>query len=230
MSRTIQLHNTRRPRQGRARSEAKSSLEGPLQNSRTWNVLSMQMPMFNNTLKKDNSVHNFIQTTDLNTVFTSSGTVPQYYARSFTLNDVAQVGSFQSLFDQYRIKEIEVWLVPGLNASTSIQGTSSTLTTVTDYDDDNTPTSLTALQQYTNATVTQSTNGHYRRWKPHVAEALYSGAFTSYGNITAPWIDIASSGVKHYGFKAGVNTSASGSATVSFQLIFRIHFQCRNVF
>jgi len=210
---------------------ARSSLDGPATNSRTWNIMSQTMPMFNNTLKKDNSVHKFIQTTDLTTVFTSSTTNPVGYARSFTFADLAQYTSFSTIFDQYKITDIEVWLSPGFtNSSSFTPGTSGYLYTVTDYDDDTTPSSVTNLQQYTNCIMTPGFMGHYRRWKPHVAEALYSGAFSSYGNISAPWIDIASNSVKHYGFKAMVAPAASSATVVSYQLTMRLHFECRNVF
>jgi cellobiose phosphorylase len=153
------------------------------------------------------------------------------YARSFTFTDLAQYSSFSAIFDQYRITDIEVWLIPGLSTSALQSGVSGNYYTVTDYDDDTTPTSSTALTQYTNVMQTPLNQGQYRRWKPHVAEALYGGgAFTSYGNIPAPWIDVASNSVKHYGFKAISAGAASSGTVISFQLIVRIHFECRNVF
>lgn len=125
--------------------------------------------------------------------------------------------------------------MPGLlpEGSTAAVGVSGMCYTVTDYDDDTTPSvaSSNALQQYTNMMMGPPNNGHYRKWKPHVAEALYGGgAFTSYGNIKAPWIDMASPSVKHYGFKAFVSTASNTGTVQPFDMTFRMHFECRNVF
>lgn len=214
----------------RRKGSKTSNFGGRSASSKVWNVNNQQMPLYNGVQKKDNSIHRFIQTTDLNTVVASNTTGPTFFSRSFTLNDITQVSSFQTIFDQYRITEIETWLMPGLSNLNVNVGASNTLYSVIDYDDDASPPSIAALQQYTNCIVTNPSNGHYRRWKPHVAEALYSGAFTSYGNIKAPWIDMASPSVKHYGLKAGMTAAPSTSSIVSLQLIIRVHFECRNVF
>jgi hypothetical protein len=212
-------------------SGARSSLNGPATNSRVWNNINGVMPMYNNTLRRDNSVHNFIQEVDLGNVFTSSTAMQVGYARSFKFNDLTQYTSYTSIFDQYRFVDIEVWLLPGLSTSALQSGVSGNLYSATDYDDDNTPTSSTQFQQYTNSIQTPLNMGHYRRWKPHVAQALYGASlFTQFGNLTAPWIDSGSVAVAHYGFKALTAGAASSGTVVSFQLIARIHFQCRNVF
>jgi hypothetical protein len=184
------------------------------------------MPGFNNTLKKDNSVHRFIQTTDLGAVFATSAVLPTFYARSFAYTDVIQYTSYQALFDQYKIDEIEIWMQAG-QAGNNNANTYPTWYSAIDYDSDSAASALSTLQQYTNVITTPLTQGHYFRFKPHVAEALYSGAFTSYGNIKSPWIDSASPGVKHYGFTVGVNVTP---AAVQMNMVIRLHFSTRNVF
>lgn len=193
--------------------------------SQTWQSQAQPWPAFNNTLKKDNSEHHFIQTNDLGVVVTTSTTVPVFYARSFTYTDVNQVTSFTAIFDQYRIDEVEVWMVPNLSATTN--NSPSLWYSVVDYDDAVAPTMLATLQQYTNVIMTPMSNGHYVRFKPHCAEAVYAGAFTSYGNILAPWIDSTSSSVQHYGFKAGFNSTPNAYGV---QMVIRFHFSCRNVY
>jgi hypothetical protein len=37
-----------------------------------------------------------------------------------------------------------------------------------------------------------------------VSTALYAGSFTSFGNVSSPWIDMASPNVEHYGVKIGM--------------------------
>jgi hypothetical protein len=213
------------------RSQAKSSLNSPAINSKLWNAAAQQWPAFNNTLKKDNSIHKFVQLIDLNTVITSNTSANVAYSRAFAFNDLPQVTSLQTLFDQYRITDIEVWLNPGIQAgSTYNPGTSGYMYTVTDYDDAANLASPSAALQYTNVMQGPSQMGHYRKWKPHVAEALYGGAFTSFGNIAAPWIDMASPGVQHYGFKAITTAASSSSNVTSWSLTVRYHFETRNVF
>lgn len=216
----------------RNKQSSSSSLDGPATKTMLWNAQAQPMPCMHNTLKKDNKIHRFIQSSNLTTVLTSNTSAFQGYARSFTFSDLVQATSFQTIFDQYRITDLEVWLIPGYtNSSSFTPGVSGQLYTVTDYDDDTTPSSSNNLLQYTNVMQGPPILGHYRRWKPHVAEALYGGgAFTSYGNIPAPWIDMSSSSVKHYGFKAGVDPAGSSGSVVSYGLNIRIHFECRNVF
>jgi hypothetical protein len=216
----------------RAKSQAPSGMMGPATNSQLWNAVSQQWPRFNNTLKKDNSIHKFVQLIDLNTVLVTNSTVAVAYSRAFTFADLPQQSTIASLFDQYKITDIEVWFNPGLtNSSSFAPGTAGYVYTVTDYDDDsNLPSSAQALQ-YTNVMQSPANMGHYRRWKPHVAEALYgSGAFSSYGNIKAPWIDMASPNVKHYGFKAYATAATNTASQVSYSLTVRFHFETRNVF
>lgn len=222
--------NTRRKGRHGKRQEQASSLVSARVQSKLWNVTSQPWPSFNNTLKRDNSVHHFIQTTDLGTVITSSTVGAVFYARAFTFTDITQSSTLGSLFDQYRISEIETWLIPGNVASSQGFGSGSYVYTATDYDDDTAWSTLAQAQQYTNLMQGGYNNGHYRKWKPHVAEALFAGTFTGYGNIKAPWIDVASSSVKHYGFKAAVSTAANSNVVQTYSLTVRIHFECRNVF
>jgi hypothetical protein len=211
---------------GKNRSQG-SSLSARGSSTKIWNISAQAMPAYNNTLKKDNSVHRFIQTTDNGVVFSSNASIPTFYARAFTFGDVVQQSSFATLFDQYKIAEVEVWISPVISAASASVPAPVTWYSVVDYDDATSPTALSTFQQYTNVVTTPTTSGHYIRFKPHVAESLYSGAFTSFGNIKAPWIDVASPSVQHYGIKVGCNVSAT---TINFQLQMRLHFECRNVF
>lgn len=193
----------------------------------TWNTIDMAVPHFGNVAVTDNRVYNFVQMKNLTTVITGSNSVPTFLGQSFNVNaHVNQWSSFANIFDQYRVACIEAWLIPGMSGTTTTNTGTQSLYSVTDYDDANTPSSNDNLLQFTNVIVSPSTNGHYRKWVPHIAEAAYSGAFSSFANKTAPWIDVASSSVQHYGLKAGLDAGA----TVSVQLYVRMHLQFRNVF
>lgn len=156
--------------------------------------------------------------------FTTSVTVATFSALGFTIGALDQISPLTALFDQYRIKEVEVWIVPQLDASISVP--QSNFATVIDYDDTNTLTTYAQALDYVNCVTANGAMAHYRRFVPHVAAAAYSGAFTSFMNVTAPWIDAASSGVIHYGIKAA---STVGTKVCVYDATYRLHTQWRNL-
>lgn len=151
--------------------------------------------------------------------FTSSSTVPIGYAFNLPLNALSGFASYTVLFDQYRIEQIEVWLEPSVVASLQ-----ASLVTVVDVDDSNTPTSFGQVGDHQGALIGPSNMGRYHCWKPHMAVAAYSGAFTSYSNQVAGWIDCASPAVQHYGFKSWctlTNTAIAFNVTYRAVVSFR---------
>lgn len=131
--------------------------------------------------------------------FATSVTVPTFSSWVFALSQCASVSQYTSLFDQYRFDQIEVWLEP-LNDTTA--SASAPFASAIDLDDANVPTAFNECADRQGALIGTSIAGRYHKWKPHMATAVYSGAFTSFANDVADWIDVASSGVQHYGLKA----------------------------
>lgn len=174
--------------------------------------------------QSSNAIFSIDQDVLLQAWFTTSVTVATFSAVGFVISALDQFSTLAALFDQYRIREIEVWIVPQLDASISVP--QSNFATVIDYDDSNLLTTYAQALDYVNCVSTNGAMAHYRRFVPHVAAAAYSGAFTSFMNVTAPWIDAASSGVIHYGIKAA---STAGTKTCVYDLTYRIHSQWRNV-
>lgn len=217
---------------GARRARQKKSPESLLRSVRTpitsvWNSLDQQIPHFSSVGSLDNKVFNFVQMKNLTTVLTGSVSVPTFYAVSFNASThINQWTSFNAIFDQYRIMGIEAWIIPGMTGTTTTNNQTQSLYSVTDYDDASTPSSTDNLLQFTNVIVSPSTNGHYRKWRPHIAVASYSGAFTSFANKPSDWIDVASGSVQHYGLKVGLDAGVA----INVQLYVRIHIQFRNVF
>lgn len=196
--------------------------------SLTWSVNSQAIPRFGRASRLDNKVHNVVQLINAGVQLTSSITTPTFLALTFSASTyVPQFNSWATVFDQYRIMEIEMWIIPA--STTNLTQTNVPLYyTVIDYDDAATPSSIAALQAYQNVIAAPLTQGTYRKFRPHNAEALYGGgAFTSYGNRQSVWIDAGSPAAAHYGFKAGVDTC---SQAVNFDFITRMWVQFRNVF
>jgi hypothetical protein len=194
-----------------------------------WNVNAERCPNFNNTISKDNKVYTVRQTSNQGTVISSNGAVTALYARAFTSADILQFSSFATIFDQYKIEMLELWLTPyGVGTVPGYTG-GGKFVTVVDYDDANAPTSLQSLQEYQNAVTTRFTDGHYIKFRPHIAEAAYGGAFTQFLNRPSDWIDCGSTGVQHYGLKLAMDiTPATGD--VKMDLSTRLTVSFRNVF
>jgi len=138
-----------------------------------------------------------------------------YAAQNFTLSLFNAATSMAAVFDQYRIDQIECWVDPVGIASTSYPF----LSTAVDIDDSNTPASAGQVLDKQGAVSGTGQAGHYHRWLPHMAIAAYSGAFTSYTNEPAQWIDCASPAVQHYGLKA--LSVSNGTTPVVYTLSYR---------
>jgi len=155
---------------------------------------------------------------------TSTGTVTNFQYE-FQLSFWSGASSYQACFDQYRVKMLEVWIEPqSFNSDLSQCG--SKLYTVVDYDDANALT-VAAIQQYANVIDAPVLMGRVYRFVPHVANALYSGAFTAYGNQPADktWIDCASANVQHYGVKIVADQT---TVAVPIYLRSKVWLQFRN--
>jgi hypothetical protein len=191
--------------------------------SLTWNLSSEAIPRFGDMQRMDNKSHKVVQTLSVGPIFTTSTSLATFFGLSFTASaHITQFSSFAAVFDQYRIMQIETWVSMPTATLVSNNGL---LYSVIDYDNDAAPTNTSTLQNYTNVILSPVTVGHYRRFRPHVAVAAYSGAFSSFKNELADWIDCASTGVAHYGEKFAVDATV---AAVSVILTVRVTVQFRN--
>lgn len=198
----------------------------PKETSQLFNIVSGIFPhqRINSSASK---VYSFVATTNPFALTSTSSGVATYNSIYFALSDIAQVATYQSLFDQYRINKIECWIYPAPSTNSEQNLQSTTITSVLDFDDANNLTSIGAANDYSSAVQSSLVNGHYRAFKPHVAIATYSGAFSSYGNVVSPWLDVASSTVQHYGVKTAAG--GGGSATIPLFYYARYHIDFRNV-
>jgi len=196
--------------------------------SGTWNVISQSDPTYNHIQLLDNKPYTIQQTVNYTTVFTSSTTVPQFFAKSFSMSDLTQATQLLGVFDQYRIDHIWLKIVPGVNNSATSPYGSAQWYSALDYDDASTPGSISVLTQYANCITTATNVAHYRHLTPHIAVAAYSGTFTSFKNEVADWIDSGSPNVQHYGLKAAVDVTTSTQISFTLYATFTLSF--RNVF
>jgi hypothetical protein len=172
-----------------------------------------------------NKVYDVVQTL-LGTVVTSSISVPTYTSQYFRLSDFDNGGNFATVFDQYRISMLEVTYEPVFNVSAAT-GDPGRFVSVVDLDNATNVTSVNNALDYPGAIVTQGMEKFHRHtFVPHCAVAAYSGTFTSYMNVEAPWIDSATQGVQHYGVKTAWSVT---SYINTYSTIVRAHLQFRNV-
>jgi hypothetical protein len=175
----------------------------------------------------DNKVYRIVRDFTTATWFQTSTTIEVDQAQGFSMTNVPDVSNFSSLFDQYRIALIEAWILPWDSNTAAVGEIPGLLASVVDYDDA-TSTSYAQLMEYQNVLIGHTTQAHYRKFVPHVAVAAYgSGVFTSFANEVAPWIDMASTGVTHYGLKVACNVGTGTQR--SFDLVCRFTIDLRNV-
>lgn len=151
---------------------------------------------------------------------TTSITVPVFKSEVFIISNFASAAAYLTVFDQYKFDHIEVWIEP-VNSSGSAIALVGQFASTVDLDDANTPAAIGDVIDHQSAVITNGECGHYHKWQPHMATAVYSGAFTSFANEAADWIDSASPNVQHYGIKSG-NVSAT-----SIPLIYSISVKAR---
>jgi len=170
-------------------------------------------PIPRNGLSLEQSITMEFQTV-ASSVFTTSVAVPVYSGSAFSISNFSTAGPL-GVFDQYRIEQFEIWLEPRAAQGTTVFGQ---LGTCIDLDDATAPTTQGQVSDRIGALAGLGSSGRYHKWKPHMAVAVYSGAFTSFANEAASWIDSASSGVLHYGFKT---EAAATPVAIPYDLTIR---------
>jgi hypothetical protein len=206
----------------RSRKQGRQKTIGNRSLAQTFSAQSMGFPGMNTRFVEP--IYQLRQLISQSLFFTTSTTLVTGANQMFTLNLIDQVAALTSVFDQYRIDEVEVWMYADNGA-----GTMETvgLYSAVDYDDVTGVLSPAVIGDFGNCVVSTLAQGHYRRFQPHIAVAAYSGAFTSFANEPAPWIDAASPAVQHYGFRAAADISPAGAYKV--QIAMRLTVSLRNV-
>jgi hypothetical protein len=167
-----------------------------------------------------------VQSYTLENWFSTSTSTPTFAAFNTALVAFNQASAFTNLFDQYMIASVELWLMPRETIASSANSFGGVLHSVVDIDDSSVLTTVEQASDYSNCVTTEATQGHYRHFIPHIAMAAYSGAFTQFVSKKNVWIDAASPGVEHYGFKVAANATSSA---VHYDLNVKALLKFRNV-
>jgi hypothetical protein len=192
--------------------------------SSTWSILSQNKP-YSIPPVPINRSYRIVQNVDYGTWITTSLTLNTFASQVFTLNDLAQVATLSALFDQYKIEAITCWVKPELSVATAQIPVD--YATCIDLDDATVPAAYTTVEEFQTCVSSPLTLGHCHKFRPHIAVAAYSGAFTSFKNDPSTWIDVASPGVQHFGLKGACLTT--GMSVTSIHLSARFQIAFRNV-
>jgi hypothetical protein len=173
-----------------------------------------------------------VQSLEQTGLITSSGTaaiIASLYVNAASLC-ASNYTSFAAVFDQYKIDMVEVWITPNINAVTAGQFLlQPNLYSVLDYDDASSLANVNGATAYASCIRSEPYEKHRRCYRPRIAYAAYGGgAFTSYANQQAGWIDCASGSVSHYGIK--VIVESDGNATgphASWDVYTKAHLSFR---
>jgi hypothetical protein len=178
--------------------------------------------------KKVGSVYSCVKTTIMENSISQSAATPVWNQYPVALNpNGADFTSLAAVFDQYRIPIVEMTFTPHSNSSSGTAPSSGQLLTVIDYDDSLGLGSIAAAVAYADCVSSPTYKMQRRCFRPRVAVAAYSTAFTSYANLEAQWIDCSSPLVAHYGIKAIADTGTAGSL-VAWDVIIRCYFEFRS--
>jgi len=154
----------------------------------------------------------------------ASITIDNIGAFNFAFSQVSDYAELTTVFDQYRIAMVEITFLPTINVATS-PGYATQFVTAVDWTD-STSITINKLRDYPSAKTTEDYSKQVRTFVPRVAVAAYSGAFTSYMSVEAPWLDTSSPNVQHYGIKYGL--AVATNAGFSYEVSTRYHIQFRN--
>lgn len=141
------------------------------------------------------------------TVSPISGATSNY---SWSISQLDGISSYTSLYDQYCVRQIEVWFIPGETETTTLNKSPIQLYVCYDPDGSNT-TTVADLRQYDDLVVSSATSGQYVSFKPSVALATYGGAFTKYSFEMDQWCDVANTDILQYGLTMGYDIPNSAN-------------------
>jgi hypothetical protein len=138
------------------------------------------------------------------------------------------------VWDQYRIDAVRMTITAQNNAVGLVTNSTTALTalyTVIDYDNSTNLGSIATARQYSNCAVLEPGKSLIRTFQPRVAIGAYSGAFTSFANMTPPWIDCSSASVNHYGIKIFVpGVTAAQTQLQSWDINFEYYVSLKSNF
>jgi hypothetical protein len=180
---------------------------------------------FMNSSRFNATNQTFTCQSQVSATFTTTSTVAVTLpTKVFSLADLPNASTLTAVFDQYRIKLVEIWLTPAATQSTPGAPEIGYWTSVVDLDDGAAAGNYNAVAVKPGAIQSPILVGHYHGFRPKFAQAVYSGAFTSFAQGGDGWVDCSSPTVQFYGVKAATGVSTTAiliTAVVRYTVEFR---------
>lgn len=212
--------NRRRPRRRSNRSTAATLGLAPPAQSNAVALLQLRTP-------RDPIIN--MRRSLQSTTFASSTLADTHKAFSFALSDLPNASEFTSLFDMWRIVEVECLFLPSITEMTPGAPNVGLQMSVIDYDDATALSAPGSYLQYQNVMVHRLGEPIRRVFKPNPNLRLSDGTATGVTSGSAPrntWVDVASSNTPYFGLKLflGQNT-----VQVTYVAVFTYILQFRGV-
>lgn len=174
-------------------------------------------------------------TPTLISTLSSTTSVPNRYAASFTLSDVVNYSEFTALFDEWKIDSVEVHFIPRNNKSgtgTGLDGPATSAAYVSWLDFDNVGFVGSDLDDGLQSHTFQVSDCHsktVRKFTPlcNMQTTKVDGTIVTGVSLTNPWLDCATPGVANYGIKFGIyNTSGNADVIIDIFTKYNLSFRC----
>jgi len=153
-----------------------------------------------------------------------SNSVEADFADTISCAGVPNYTSMGKFWDEYRIDEVEMWVVPPALMATTAAGDPCLYATSVDTNDASVYT-FAQLIGSNNTIVSTIDKPHYHRFVPGIP--VSSGIFEGASQVAnRPWISASSAGLAlaYYGLKSAFGVSTS---TPQFNYILRLHVSFR---
>lgn len=159
----------------------------------------------------------------------SSATAVTYGALTFQLSDLSTSSSLTTLFDKYRLKEVEIVFFPidnQYNIDVTGSATIGNFYTAIDFDNNATPTSVAQVERYSTSVTTSGNKPQYRHFRPRTVRPVYiSGVSTGYSEGRPDdWLDCAYPSIPYYALLYALSQTAN-AGTCTYGVRVRYVFQ-----
>lgn len=153
-------------------------------------------------------------------------------AIEFRLNELPDFSDFTNLFDKYRIKGVQITIVPRVNSydanpNATLVGMPMVHTAI-DYNDSTAPANVQELMQYDTYKRTQGFSPHTRYFKPRVSNEVFRTLVqTSYAMGSGnQWLDCTTSGadLPHFCLKWRIDNCSQDPTSFLVYKTFYLEF------
>lgn len=179
----------------------------------------------------DNVPHSFMRQATITQVTGNIVHAPYLNAERFDgLLNLINYTEFSNLYDQFMLTKVKVefFMQVDPTAQTATTAFYPRLYWHRDYDDSTAPASLSDVRERGNCkSAIMRCDKPITIWcKPNVLQTMYhTGVTSAYAPKFDTWIDIATPGVPHYGFKYAIDNFTN--TAYKFEIVRTFYFKCR---